>query len=155
MRKTVAKIFGQWKSGAPLTVTLHSFLYSTVPTLVLLPLYLHNVHECWWSYNSHKRGSADFKKLIFSSVVDPIVLIIISHLTTFLFADRQLSEMVNRLGNLFRSHGIGRGDIVAIYLPVSPMAVATMLACARIGATHSVVFAGFSAQALTSRIQVK
>ena len=62
--------------------------------------------------------------------------------------------MVNRLGNLFRSHGIGRGDIVAIYLPVSPVAVATMLACARIGATHSVIFAGFSAQAVTSRIQV-
>ena len=63
--------------------------------------------------------------------------------------------MVNRLGNLFRSHGIGKGDIVALYLPVSPLAVATMLACARIGAIHSVVFAGFSSQSLASRIQVR
>ena len=55
---------------------------------------------------------------------------------------------------MFRSYGIGKGDIVAIYMPVSPMAVATMLACARIGAIHSVVFAGFSSQSLTSRIQV-
>ena len=63
--------------------------------------------------------------------------------------------MVNRMANLFRSHGIKKGDIVALYMPVCPTTVATMLACARIGAIHSIVFAGFSAQALASRIQVK
>ena len=49
--------------------------------------------------------------------------------------------------------GVTKGQSVAVYLPVSPIAVATMLACARIGAVHSVVFAGFSAQALASRIR--
>lgn len=63
--------------------------------------------------------------------------------------------MVNQMANLFKSRGIKRGDIVAIYMPVCPMTVATMLACSRIGAIHSVVFAGFSAQALGSRIQVQ
>ncbi len=62
--------------------------------------------------------------------------------------------MVNKLANLFRSKGLGKGDIIAIYMPVTPMAVAAMLACSRIGAIHSVVFAGFSSQALASRIQV-
>ena len=45
-----------------------------------------------------------------------------------------------------------KGDRVAVYMPVSPLLVATMMACARIGAVHSVVFAGFSAEALKSRI---
>ena len=67
---------------------------------------------------------------------------------------RQLSDMVNQMANLFKSRGIKKGDIVAIYMPVCPMTVATMFACSRIGAIHSVVFAGFSAQALGSRIQV-
>lgn len=60
--------------------------------------------------------------------------------------------MVNRIANVLRSHGVGKGDPVAIYLPTSPIAVAAMLACARIGAIHSVVFAGFSAEALADRI---
>lgn len=66
---------------------------------------------------------------------------------------RELQELVCRLANVLRESGVGRGDRVAIYLPVSPLAVAAMLACARIGAVHSVVFAGFSADALASRIQ--
>ena len=61
--------------------------------------------------------------------------------------------MVCQTGNLLRSYGVGRGDKVVIYMPVSPLAVATMLACTRIGALHSVVFAGFSSEALASRIQ--
>ncbi|XP_033733582.1 acetyl-coenzyme A synthetase 2-like, mitochondrial [Pecten maximus] len=65
---------------------------------------------------------------------------------------RQLSQMVNKMANLLKSSGVGRGDRVAIYLPTSPIAVAAMMACARIGAIHSVVFAGFSAEALAGRI---
>lgn len=57
------------------------------------------------------------------------------------------------MANVLRASGVGRGDRVALYLPVSPLAVTAMLACARIGAVHSVVFAGFSADALASRIQ--
>jgi acetyl-CoA synthetase len=65
---------------------------------------------------------------------------------------KQLSEMIGKIGNLLLNSGVKAGDRVAIYLPKSPMAVATMLACARIGAIHSVVFAGFSADALAGRI---
>ncbi|KAK2567479.1 Acetyl-coenzyme A synthetase 2-like [Acropora cervicornis] len=71
---------------------------------------------------------------------------------TFFFLHRKLYEMVNRIANMLKSHGVKKGDVVCIYMPVSPLAVAAMLACARIGAPHSVVFAGFSSEALASRI---
>src|SRR5690606_8016082 len=54
---------------------------------------------------------------------------------------RQLQELVCRIANVLRSHGVGKGDRVAIYMPMVPEAAAAMLACARIGAIHSVVFA--------------
>jgi acetyl-CoA synthetase len=60
--------------------------------------------------------------------------------------------MQNKIGNILRSFGVNKGDSVSIYLPSSPIAVASMLACARIGALHSVVFAGFSSESLASRI---
>jgi acetyl-CoA synthetase len=53
---------------------------------------------------------------------------------------------------MLKSYGVKKGDRVAIYLPVSPIAVASMLACAKIGAIHSVVFAGFSSESLAARI---
>lgn len=61
---------------------------------------------------------------------------------------------VGRLANALKRCGVGKGDVVAIYMPVSPDAVAAMLACARIGAVHTVIFAGFSAEAIATRIQV-
>uniref|UniRef100_A0A7N6BCR4 Propionate--CoA ligase n=1 Tax=Anabas testudineus TaxID=64144 RepID=A0A7N6BCR4_ANATE len=66
---------------------------------------------------------------------------------------RELLETTCRLANTLKNHGIQKGDRVAIYMPVSPLAVAAMLACARIGAVHTVVFAGFSSEALAGRIQ--
>ncbi|XP_076024142.1 acetyl-coenzyme A synthetase 2-like, mitochondrial [Genypterus blacodes] len=66
---------------------------------------------------------------------------------------RQLLEMTCRLGNLLRRRGVKRGGCVTIYMPPCPLAVAAMLACARIGAAHNVVFAGFSAEALAERIR--
>lgn len=66
---------------------------------------------------------------------------------------QKLYELTNQLANALLSQGVKKGDRVAIYMPVSPMTVAAMLACARIGAIHSVVFAGFSADALGSRIR--
>ena len=65
----------------------------------------------------------------------------------------ELQDMVCRIANVFLSHGIKRGQVVAIYLPICPLAVATMLACARIGVIHSVIFAGFSSNAIASRVQ--
>ncbi|GAA1910268.1 acetate--CoA ligase [Arthrobacter gandavensis] len=64
----------------------------------------------------------------------------------------QLTEEVKKAANAFESLGVSKGDRVAVYLPMIPEAVITMLACARIGAVHSVVFGGFSADALRSRI---
>jgi acetyl-CoA synthetase len=66
---------------------------------------------------------------------------------------RDLHEQVCRCANLLKSRGIGRGDRVTIYLPMVPEAAVAMLACARIGAIHSIVFAGFSPEALAGRIQ--
>jgi acetyl-CoA synthetase len=60
--------------------------------------------------------------------------------------------MVNQIGNLLKAHDVKKGDCVALYMPASPLAVACMLACTRIGALHSVVFAGFSVESLASRI---
>jgi acetyl-CoA synthetase len=64
----------------------------------------------------------------------------------------ELSREVNRTAHALSALGVGKGDRVAIYLPMIPEAVVTMLACARLGAPHSVVFGGFSAEALRSRI---
>ena len=65
----------------------------------------------------------------------------------------ELHDEVCRLANGLKSLGVRRGDRVAIYLPMVPEAAAAMLACARLGAIHSMVFAGFSAQALAGRIR--
>lgn len=65
---------------------------------------------------------------------------------------RQLHEKVCRFANVLKENGIGKGDRVCIYLPMIPELAISVLACARIGAIHSVVFAGFSATALSTRI---
>src|SRR3972149_3545086 len=63
-----------------------------------------------------------------------------------------LSREVNRVASALRKLGVGKGDRVALYLPMIPELPIFMLACARIGAIHTVVFSGFSAQALAERI---
>jgi acetyl-CoA synthetase len=65
---------------------------------------------------------------------------------------RELQRKVSRLANVLRHNGIHKGDRVAIFMPMIPEAVYAMLACARIGAVHSVIFAGFSAESLRDRI---
>ncbi|MGO4488244.1 acetate--CoA ligase [Microbacterium sp. 2RAF4] len=64
----------------------------------------------------------------------------------------ELTDEVKRVANVLEGLGIGQGDRVAIYLPMIPEAIASMLAVARLGAIHSVVFGGFSADSLRSRI---
>ena len=66
---------------------------------------------------------------------------------------KELSANVNRLGNALRELGVRKGDRVTIYMPMIPEAAYAMLACARIGAVHSVVFGGFSPEALKGRIE--
>lgn len=65
---------------------------------------------------------------------------------------QQLHDHVCRLANVLKSHGIKKGDLVTIYLPMIPEAVYAMLACTRIGAVHSVIFGGFSAESIAHRI---
>ncbi|NTU42775.1 MAG: acetate--CoA ligase, partial [Nitrospirales bacterium] len=69
------------------------------------------------------------------------------------FTYQQLFHEVNRFANVLKKHGVEKGDRVSIYLPMIPELVIAMLACARIGAIHSIVFGGFSSQALKDRIQ--
>ncbi|MDY7068683.1 Acetyl-coenzyme A synthetase [Pseudomonas extremaustralis] len=65
---------------------------------------------------------------------------------------RQLHQNVSRLANVLKSRGVKKGDRVCIYMPMIPEAAYAMLACTRIGAVHSVVFGGFSPDALRDRI---
>jgi acetyl-CoA synthetase len=69
------------------------------------------------------------------------------------FTYRELHTEVSKFANVLKSLGVQLGDRVAIYMPLVPEAIIAMLACARIGAAHSVVFGGFSSEALRDRIQ--
>lgn len=64
---------------------------------------------------------------------------------------QQLSDNVNKIANVLKLKGIQKGDRICIYLPMIPELAYTMLACARIGAIHSVIFAGYSSKAISSR----
>ncbi len=64
----------------------------------------------------------------------------------------ELHQKVCKLANVYKSLGVGKGDRVVLYMPMIPEAAYAMLACNRIGAVHSIVFAGFSPEALASRV---
>ncbi|MFT4035869.1 MAG: acetate--CoA ligase [Patulibacter sp.] len=66
----------------------------------------------------------------------------------------ELLDLTERIANVLRSRGIGQGDVVGIYLPMVPEVAAAMLACARIGAIHNVVFGGFSPESVAERMAV-
>ncbi|MEZ4700828.1 MAG: acetate--CoA ligase [Rhodothermales bacterium] len=113
-----------------------------------------DVHIRWYeggklnaAYNCidrHLAKRADQTALIFEAD-DPEVDAV--HITY-----RELYERVCRFANMLKQHGVKKGDRVTIYLPMIPEAAYAMLACARIGAVHSVVFGGFSPQSLVDRI---
>ena len=65
----------------------------------------------------------------------------------------ELHEHVCRFANVLKSHGVSKGDTVTLYMPMIPEAAYAMLACARVGAVHSIVFGGFSPDALAGRIE--
>src|SRR5919204_1661914 len=65
-----------------------------------------------------------------------------------------LLDMTSRFANVLKSLGVQKGDVVGIYMPMLPETPAAMLACARIGATHNVVFGGFSVEAVRERMEV-
>ncbi len=66
---------------------------------------------------------------------------------------KELAQKVNQFANVLKNNGAKKGDRIAIYMPMIPELMVSVLACARIGAIHSVVFAGFSANSLADRIQ--
>jgi acetyl-CoA synthetase len=66
---------------------------------------------------------------------------------------KQLHERVCKFANALKAEGVEKGDVVTLYMPMIPQAAVAMLACARIGAVHSVIFGGFSPEALASRIE--
>ena len=70
-----------------------------------------------------------------------------------IFTYRELHQEVCRFANVLKKNGAEKGDRICIYMPMVPEAVIAVLACARIGAIHSVAFGGFSAQSLSDRIQ--
>jgi propionyl-CoA synthetase len=102
------------------------------------------VNTCYNLLDVHvERGRAEQVALIYDSPVTGVV-------KSYTF--RELLNEVALFAGALRNHGVGKGDRVIIYMPMVPEAVIAMLACARIGAIHSVVFGGFAADELASRI---
>ncbi len=102
------------------------------------------MNTCFNAVDRHVRdGRGDQPALIYDSPVTGTVRSI-----TY----RELQELTARAAGALAAEGVGRGDRVIIYMPMVPEAIVTMLACARLGAVHSVVFGGFAAAELAARI---
>ena len=102
------------------------------------------LNTCWNALDRHvAAGNGERTALIWDSPVSGEV----AH-----FTYRRLRDAVARLAGVLTGLGVGKGDRVLIYMPMVPQAAMAMLACARIGAIHSVVFGGFAAHELATRI---
>ncbi len=100
-------------------------------------------NTCWNAVDRHLADRADQTAVIYDSAITGAK-------ATYTYA--QLHEEVCALSAVMLDHGVTKGDRVIIYMPMVPQAVFAMLACARIGAIHSVVFGGFAASELATRI---
>ncbi|MEW8007308.1 MAG: propionyl-CoA synthetase [Candidatus Thiodiazotropha endolucinida] len=101
-------------------------------------------NTCYNALDRHvEAGNGDRLALIYDSPVT-------EQKRTYSYSE--LRDTVARLAGVIASHGVGKGDRVIIYMPMIPEAAIAMLACARIGAIHSVVFGGFAAKELATRI---
>ena len=104
-----------------------------------------HLNTCYNALDRHvERGRADQLALIYDSPVAQ---------TTRSFTYLELRDLVARFAGVLVAQGVERGDRVIVYMSMVPEAVVAMLACARIGAIHSVVFGGFAANELASRIE--
>jgi propionyl-CoA synthetase len=102
------------------------------------------LNTCYNALDRHADGDrADQPALIYDSAVTGVT-------QTFTYAE--LRDEVARFAGALDRHGVGRGDRVVIYMPMIPQAAIAMLACARLGAVHSVVFGGFASKELAIRI---
>ena len=105
------------------------------------------LNTCWNALDRHVAvGHGDRIALIWDSPVTG---------QTARFTYRELRDDVARFAGLLAGLGVTKGDRVLIYMPMVPEAAMAMLACARIGAVHSVVFGGFAAHELATRIEVQ
>ncbi len=103
------------------------------------------VNTCYNALDIHvENGRADQLALIYDSPVTD---------TIKRFTYRELLEAVAKFAGVLAAHGVAKGDRVVIYMPMVPEAAIAMLACARLGAVHSVVFGGFAANELAVRIE--
>src|SRR5436853_3919191 len=103
------------------------------------------INTCYNALDRHvEQGRGEQAALIYDSPVTGTVV----RLTY-----RELREHVARFAGALAAQGVGRGDRVIVYMPMVPEAVIAMLACARLGAIHSVVFGGFAANELATRIE--
>src|SRR5665213_2364118 len=102
------------------------------------------LNTCYNAVDRHVEcGRAKQRALVYDSPVTG---------TVRAFTYLELRDAVARLAGALRAHGVGKGDRVIIYMPQVPEAVFGMLACARLGAVHSVVFGGFAPKELATRI---
>ncbi len=102
------------------------------------------VNSCFQALDLHvERGRGDDVALVYDSPVTS---------TIRRFTYRELRDRVARFAGALAAEGVGKGDRVIVYMPMIPEAVIAMLACARLGAVHSVVFGGFAAHELATRI---
>ncbi|KAA0721095.1 Acyl-CoA synthetase short-chain family member 3, mitochondrial [Triplophysa tibetana] len=102
------------------------------------------LNVCYNAVDRHvENGRGDQAAVIYDSPVTTTKQVI-----TF----REMQDEVSRLAGVLVSHGVKMGDLVVIYMPMVPQAMFTMLACARIGATHSLIFGGFASKELSVRI---
>jgi propionyl-CoA synthetase len=103
------------------------------------------LNSCYNAVDRHvERGRADQLALVYDSPVTA---------TTAAFTYRELRDAVAGFAGALAAQGVSRGERVVVYMPMVPEAVIAMLACARIGAVHSVVFGGFAANELATRIE--
>ncbi|MGA2013821.1 MAG: propionyl-CoA synthetase [Solirubrobacteraceae bacterium] len=103
------------------------------------------MNTCYNALDRHvERGRADQAALIYDSPITG---------TSATYTYRELRDAVATFAGALAAHGVERGDRVVIYMPMIPEAAIAMLACARIGAIHSVVFGGFAAHELSGRIE--
>jgi propionyl-CoA synthetase len=102
------------------------------------------LNTCWNAVDRHvERGRGDQAAIVYDSAMTGEKRRI---------AYRELRDLVARFAGVLRANGIEKGDRVIVYMPMVPEAVIAMLACARIGAIHSVVFGGFASNELAARI---
>ena len=102
------------------------------------------MNSCWLALDRHvEAGRGEQNALIYDSPVT-------SQIRKYTYSE--LTERVSRVAGALQGLGVGKGDRVIVYMPMVPEAAIAMLACARLGAIHSVVFGGFAAPELATRI---